>query len=130
MHRLGWSEAPPADLELGAYGPLAEHFDETALAAALPAVCEYHLTQTSLSESGTSEFNVAYDLVPIDVMLVRELLRREARALPAVDHPLMSTPFAAVPEGQTYDPLKDERAELWELFLELCRAQKPGLALA
>ncbi|MCC6525864.1 MAG: hypothetical protein IT373_24670 [Polyangiaceae bacterium] len=130
-HRLGLTEAPPEGLALGVHGPVLERFDDAAaLAAALPAVCEYHLTQTSLSETGTSEFNADYDLVPIDVLLLGELLRRSARALPAIDHPLMATPFATLPAGSTCDPLKDARAELWELFLELCRGKRPDLVLS
>jgi hypothetical protein len=130
--RLGLVEAAVPARLLGLYAePLDALADDARLAALLPGLCDEHLRRSSLATTSVAWFNVHYDLVPIELALLDHLRRVKhgLPALPAAEHPLLATPFAEVPHERRFEPTRDDRPDLWEMFVELARAKRPELDL-
>jgi hypothetical protein len=130
--RLGLVEAAVPARLLGLYAePLDALADDARLAALLPGLCDEHLKRSSLATTIVAWFNVDYDLVPIELALLDHLRRAKhgLPALPAAQHPLLATPFAEVPHERRFEPTRDDRPDLWEMFVELARAKRPELDL-
>jgi hypothetical protein len=129
-HRASGSHAPPTmaatSSALGPFQPLIDAgADGSALGSILLDVCAYHVMQTG-SRQAADEFQVYYDVIPIDIALIRAMRAKEGLETPAVDHPLMSTPFARIPEGPQYDLGSDE---LWLRACDLLKQKMPELDL-
>lgn len=99
---------PGAIPELGPYaGVLAAWDDPPSLGRALAEVCDFRLAQVvAEADDEVSEFRFA-PILPVEIAAIATIRRRRGETMPAVDHPLLRTPLAAIPTTRTYDPDTD-----------------------
>jgi len=105
-----------------AWGKLVAHWREPNPEKLLPilmAACDTHIERIALNsrelDSGNFEFGSPFEAVyPAEILAILNLRRSLKLANPFVDHPLMTTPYAALtcPPGTRL-----ERDELLERFL-------------
>lgn len=75
----------------GVYGKVAAAWDDPdGLVSALHEVCDYHMKNTTDRRDWDAEFRFApFDLLPVEVMLVRRTKAAEGVVLPPVRHELI-----------------------------------------
>jgi hypothetical protein len=105
-----------------AWGQLVAHWrepDPEKLLPTLMAACDTHVERIALNsrelDSGNFEFGSPFEAVyPAEILAILNLRRSLKLANPFIDHPLMTTPYAALtcPPGTRL-----ERDELLERFL-------------
>jgi hypothetical protein len=115
----------PKKRDLGVYEGLLDAWKKPkAFAAAVEQACEKHLQGMGLTED-IGEFE-DLQLVPIEIAAVRALREKEELEFPEVDHPLLQTPLADIPQRPTYQPAEDAPLQR---YLAAARAEQPDLAL-
>lgn len=111
LHALaeGGSPQAHASADLGPYRAVLDAWGEPArLAIALADACDERVGAAAAlaEEDGTAEFRFA-PIVPFEIAAVGSVRRRRGEPMPACEHPLLSTPLAAIPTRRTYVPDAD-----------------------
>jgi hypothetical protein len=102
LFALWANKAVPDSLQkckLGVYGRLMENLrgSPDAIADALIGACDYHVAN-STSTPGYPEFAVPlYEVYPAEILAADRVRRQGGLLMPAIEHPLMSTPLAKPP---------------------------------
>jgi hypothetical protein len=103
LNRVYGQPLPDEILErdLGVYQPVLDHWDDAdALAEPLAAMCDFHCRHMKFRGGYKCLFDdPPFDLVPCEILAIRKLRTDAGLATPAIDHPLLSTPFAQMPSG-------------------------------
>lgn len=107
LHRYFEGRTDVDDLELGVYKSVFEHWDDPGkLQKTLLELADYHvdnirgLTKTRVGEFGDSPVNI----FPAELVAIRRVRERLGLETPAIDHPLMQTPFADPPRDIPLEP--------------------------
>jgi hypothetical protein len=125
-HRASGQDVRPDFMATGPFQPVIDAWaDPAALQRALSDVCAYHLEPSGPMHSA-GEFHVYYELIPIEIAFIRVIRANEGLETPAIDHPLLRTPFARIPEGPQYDLTNDD---LWLRARDLLKQKMSELDL-
>lgn len=113
---------------LGVYQKILDAWtDEAHLAEALLEAIEYHLQNTTMFEDSDNAFTDVWELAPLEIELIRKVRTAEGLSMPAIEHPLLDTPFAQIPGPPSrYRPEDDS---LVQQALALTRELMPELGL-
>lgn len=105
LHRMLAGQKDVSDLELGVYQSVFDHWeDQAGLQEALLNAADYHVQNLRDKGNDFAEFSrVPVDIVPAELIAIQRVREKLGLETPAIDHPLMKTPFA--------DPPKDLRPE-------------------
>jgi hypothetical protein len=117
---------PPTPL--GVYQQILDAWtDEEQLGEALLEGIEYHLQNTTMFENSDEAFSDVWQLAPLEIALIRKARVAEGLSMPAIEHPLLDTPFAEIPGAPSrYRPEDDPLAQQ---ALALTRELRPELGL-
>jgi hypothetical protein len=87
-----------AATDMGIYSDIFSSWNDSEhLRAALLAICDYHCEQMDDTGGDYDEFKYTpFDVIPCEVLFVRQIRESLGLGFPAVEHPLMQTPLAAV----------------------------------
>jgi hypothetical protein len=93
--------------DLGAYVGIFASWDEPqGLAQAIMGMCDYHVERIETGdpdERGEFRSN-PHDIFPSEILALYRVREKLGLETPWVQHPLLETPFAQVPEKITYEP--------------------------
>jgi hypothetical protein len=125
LQRLLAGQRDLGDLELGVYKDVFDHWDNPAnLQQALLSVANYHVENLrDKSNADIAEFtHPPVDIVPAELIAIQRVREKLGLETPAIDHPLMETPFANPPRN-----LPPEPDELLSQVLDKVRTIIPDL---
>jgi hypothetical protein len=72
--------------------------DETALAKAMTAACDYHCLRSFNDPNGFPEFAwEPYNVFPVDILAIQRVRRDLGLKTPTIEHPLLDTPLTKIP---------------------------------
>lgn len=116
LHRYAAGQKDVSDLELGVYKTIFDRWNDSAeLQKALLYVADYHVE--NLKDKGAQRFGEfarpPVDIFPAELVAIQRVRERLGLETPAIDHPLMKTPFA--------NPPKDLRPEPDELLTQVLK---------
>ena len=100
LHRYLEGRTDVGDLELGVYKSVFEHWDDMeGLKKTLLDLADYHVDNIrGLTKTRVGEFSgPPVDIFPAEMVAIRRVRERLGLETPAIDHPLMQTPFADPP---------------------------------
>jgi hypothetical protein len=125
LQRLLAGQRDVSDLELGVYRNIFAQWDNQAnLRQALLDAANYHVENLrDKSNADIAEFtHPPMDIVPAELIAIQRVREKLGLETPAIDHPLMETPFANPPSN-----LRPEPDELLSQVLDKVRTIIPDL---
>ena len=83
------------------YAPVIETWNDVdALKGVLERLCNVHRTYArDRAGFGYAQFHEPFDILPLEIVAMQRVRRHLGLAVPVVDHPLMASPLAAIPES-------------------------------
>ena len=91
----------PGVSALGVYQRVLDAWSNQAeLRSALGEVCDYHLEQSWTARGYPPFVHTPYQMFPVDILAIARVRRDLGLVMPAVEHPLLSTPLATLPPSE------------------------------